>query len=298
MMRSLIKALIFQAAQNEIAWSLLDGSLIRVAKYATTVRRTTEAARRQSNPTVREAFLSGLSALRVKHGPFQGMRYPEGQALNGALVPKIIGSYESELHLVMEEICANAYGTIVNIGCAEGYYAVGLAMRIPNATVFAYDTMGEAIRLCQSMAELNNVAHRVITGAFCSASTLRSLPLGKRALIISDCEGYEKVLFDPDTVALLASHDFLIELHDFIDIEISPLIRQRFQATHVIRSVRSIDDIQKAHSYLYPELDNYDLLSRKQLLGERRPSIMEWYYMTPRTRETRNGKNTPTDPAS
>ena len=54
-------------------------------------------------------------------------------------VPKLIGSYEEEVHPIIEEIIRRRYSIVVNIGCAEGYYAVGFALRIPDAIVYAFD---------------------------------------------------------------------------------------------------------------------------------------------------------------
>jgi tRNA G37 N-methylase Trm5 len=147
--------------------------------------------------------------------------------------------------------------------------------------VFAFDTNDDAINLCKKMAQLNNVTERLITGSFCDANVLQSIPYTKRALIISDCEGYEKNLFTEDTVPILATHDLLIEVHDFIDIEISSVIRHRFESTHIITTIRSIDDITKAHTYEYDELKKYSLEVRRRFLAENRPHIMEWLYMTP-----------------
>jgi len=46
-------------------------------------------------------------------------------------------------------------------------------------------------------------------------------------------------------------HDLIIEAHDFIDIEISPKLRSAFAKTHDIQSIKSIDDIERAHTYRY-----------------------------------------------
>jgi hypothetical protein len=216
------------------------------------------------------------------------MCYAECMSVGSTLIPKLLGSYERELELVIRDICSFPYTEIVDIGCAEGYYAVGLALQIKNAQVFAYDTSEKAIRLCNSMARLNNVSERVVTGSFCDASTLRAIPFTGKALIISDCEGFEKELFTEDVVPLLANHDLLIEIHDFVDIETSSIIRRRFQNSHTITSIRSIDDIFKAHSYTYDELIPYDLATRKALLAEGRPSIMEWFYMKPRQTDSKS----------
>ena len=216
-----------------------------------------------------------------KHGIFAGMQYPELKSYGSSLFPKLLGSYEKELNPVIEAICKESYSTIVNIGCGEGYYSVGLAMRIPKAIVYAFDTNKEAISLCKQMAELNGVEDRVITGLFCNAKTLMSIPFSGRSLIFSDCEGYEKELFSEEIINALSMHDFLIEIHDFIDISISSIIQQHFNRTHKIEIIQSVDDIKKAQTYHYPEIESYNRVTRRILLGEYRPAIMEWFFLKP-----------------
>jgi precorrin-6B methylase 2 len=280
-MKSLIKKAIHHAVHNDSTWAILNATIIRAADYARWQR--TEII--EKHRLIQEAVMSISPGLTVKYGPFKGMKYPGNKSVGSAFVPKLLGCYEREIQSVVENICSNEYTEIVDVGCAEGYYAVGLAMRITAAKVFAYDTNQEAIHLCRAMAQMNNVSERLVTGSFCDADTLQSIPYTRKALIISDCEGYEKELFIEEIVPLLSCHDLLIEVHDFIDIEISSLIRRRFQNTHLIQAIRSIDDITKAQSYHYEELKDYDLATRRMLLAEGRPSIMEWFYMTPRIRQ-------------
>src|SRR5437016_2600251 len=65
----------------------------------------------------------------VQSGPFAGMLYVN-QAVGSAHVPKLLGSYEAELHEIMRSVLTENYATIVDVGCAEGYYAIGLALRL------------------------------------------------------------------------------------------------------------------------------------------------------------------------
>lgn len=261
---------------------MLNATIIRVANFAGAERnKANQKEDIKPGLNIAQEVLSLSSDLTVMHGPFKGMRYSEAEAIGSSLAPKIIGSYEKELHQVLEKICLNNYSEVVDIGCAEGYYAVGLAMRMPNANVFAYDTNDKAIELCLKTAHLNNVSDRIISGSFCDTPTLLSLPLTEKALIISDCEGYEKDLFTEEVASTFTHHDLLIEVHDFMDIEISTVIRQRFKSTHKIETIRSIDDITKALNYDYSEIDVYSLAEKRELLAEYRPHIMEWLYMTP-----------------
>ena len=75
---------------------------------------------------------------KVRLGPFAGMRYVSN-SIGGAYLPKLLGIYERELTQVMEAACARQPRLIVDIGAAEGYYAVGLALRNPQATVIAFE---------------------------------------------------------------------------------------------------------------------------------------------------------------
>ena len=282
-MKFLIKKIISQVVQNGFIWAVMNVTIVRFVDFAVyEKRRKAEESKKEVEDTDLEKKIKSFSPnLTVMHGVFKGMRYPAVKSIGSSLAPKVIGSYERELHQVLEQICLKEYSEIVDVGCAEGYYAVGLAMRIPTAKVFAYDINSDAIYLCKQMAQLNNVGDRLITGLFCDGNTLKSIPYTKKALIISDCEGYEKYLFTEESVSVLASHDLLIEIHDYIDIEISAVLRRRFEDTHSITTIQSIDDITKTHTYNYSELREYNLEDKKKLLKEDRPNIMEWFYMTP-----------------
>ena len=281
-MASLMRGLMTHAARYDLSWRLLDKTVVRWSQHAQQERR-----RRAGNPLTpleREAIQVIAPDLTVKHGVFAGLKYGDMQSVGSALAPKLLGSYEREIQPLLERLCAARYSDVVNVGCAEGYYAVGLARRMPGALVRAYDTNDAARRLCEQMAALNNVRQRIEVGAFCSSETLSNIPFRGKALVVADCEGYEKDLFTDKTVAALAAHDVLVEVHDFVDIEISSILRRRFAGSHDLKVFQSIDDIQKAKTYDYPELAPFDLAARKLLLAERRPAIMEWFFFQSRQR--------------
>jgi hypothetical protein len=237
----------------------------------------TDVAQRRRREAVSAAIAHVCPDLVVRHGPFAGMRYPEVRSIGGPLFPRLLGSYERELTTLVEAACRAGYTDVVNIGCGEGYYAIGFALRIPGATVYAYDTDAEALMLCRRMARLNGVADRIVTGPFCDARRLMSLRFRERALVVSDCEGYERTLFSEAVAHFLAMHDALIEVHDFVDPSISMVLRTAFMATHALTPVRSLPDDAKPLTYDYPELVGYDIVARQLLLAEMRPASMEWF---------------------
>jgi len=278
-MKSVLRGVIRRTASNPIAWSLYEGSK-RLSSIFGRIHGLAQNAREDEfiKTTAHKLFPD----LAVAHGPFEGLRYPSAQSEASALLPKLLGCYESELHLVVDELLKNRYEAIVDIGCAEGYYAIGLALRKPDATVFAYDLNPHAQLACAEMAKLNKVVDRVHIRGICNPSVLRSIPLGERSLILSDCEGFESTLFTREIAEWFAKHDFIIETHDAVDIETSAKVRAAFAGTHDIRSIRSVDDIEKAHSYRYPELDSFGPRERHRILREQRANIMEWLVMTSR----------------
>jgi hypothetical protein len=104
----------------------------------------------------------------------------------------------------------------------------------------------------------------------------------KRGLIICDCEGFEKALFNPSNIQNLKTCYLLIETHDFIDITISGTLIELFSPTHGITVIKSLDDIEKVRVYDYEEARSLSLATKLKLFSERRPAIMEWLYLTPK----------------
>lgn len=223
---------------------------------------------------IQALFASGV----VRHGPFAGLRYPVLTSVGSALYPKLLGSYEREIQGWIEEVCAAKYSEIVDVGCAEGYYAVGLARRLPQARVYAYDIDPLARELCTQMARANRVGRRVEVRERFQASELATIPVRRRGLLVCDCEGAESTIFTARTCRRFADWDLLIETHDFLDITISTELVRLFHRTHELRQVLSVDDIQKAKHYEYPELAGLDLATRRLIVAEYRPTLMEWQF--------------------
>jgi hypothetical protein len=217
----------------------------------------------------------------VQAGPFAGMRYPEAivrAAIDSVLLPKLLGAYELECNPFIEEICARTYDQVINIGAAEGYYAVGLARRMRAARIIAYESEAESRQLCRELARLNEVTDRVEFRGTCSRESLAGSLVGnegpKRTVILCDCEGGELQLLRPDLIPSLAYADLLVELHDFIDPHISKTIMERFATTHHLRLVGSRDRVADA----YPQLDPLSKEDRAFLISEHRKGGMEWLF--------------------
>src|SRR5262249_14170280 len=72
----------------------------------------------------------------IRGGPFAGMDYVT-EATEGALIPRLLGTYESELHPYILAFARMGPEAVIDVGSAEGYYAVGLARLMPGTVVHA-----------------------------------------------------------------------------------------------------------------------------------------------------------------
>lgn len=270
-MKKTVKKVLEKSVENTIIWNMVN-PIVKGAICLKNARKSYDRSNSRINSTLQNPF----DSLTVINGPFKGMVYPDFDSSGSALIPKLLGSYESELQASLFQLCKNRYDVIINIGCGEGYYAVGLALLKPNATVFAYDISPKARMSCKKMADLNGVGKRVTVKENFYLKDLQKIDNESEVLIICDCEGHEKNIFLKDNLDAYANCDLIIETHDFLDIEISTYLKKLFNITHSVNSIYSIDDIQKVFTYNYKELENLTLQEKKNYLTEKRPSIMEW----------------------
>jgi len=206
----------------------------------------------------------------VLQGPFRGMKY--GSAADGRQVSaRLVGCYEQELAAIVERCCLTPYNRIIDVGSAEGYYAVGFAFRIPEAKIVAFDTDPWARRACREIAAANHVSDRVQIKGYCSPERLKKNIGEEKCLILSDCEGYENVLLDPGLIPELARCDMIVEIHDAPPSLDHPLVA-RFQNSHRIELVQS----KPRTGDEAENITGFSPIERRQLLDELRHPWQGW----------------------
>lgn len=173
---------------------------------------------------------------RVRGGPFAGMEYVS-EATEGALVPRLLGTYESELHPYLQAFADEGVETVIDVGCAEGYYAAGLARMMPHAVIHAYD-IDEAARIaCADLAARNGVADRVRIGGMFAPDGFEAFA-GQKVLVMVDAEGAELDILQPDLSPALAGMNLIVETHDVYRKGALEELARRFAPTHQITIVR------------------------------------------------------------
>jgi hypothetical protein len=207
------------------------------------------------------------------------MSYPPEAVAATITVPKLLGAFELELRPMLEKVLdkENQIRVVLNVGCAEGYYAVGLALKLPGTTVHAFDADPSFRLMCSRMASLNGVADCISVHDAVTAAGLQAFLQTESVFVVCDCEGCELELLDPARAPGLRTATIIVELHDFVDDRISSTIIGRFRGTHDIQIIGS----HGRDARRYPELDGLSHEDAALALSEARPGPMEWAWMQP-----------------
>ena len=205
----------------------------------------------------------------VKHGPFAGTIYPLDAALSRISIPSLLGTYEHELHDIIRTVTQRKYDLVIDIGSAEGYYAVGLA-RALQIKVLAYDPEPTERKFCQQAVRLNDVESLVELRNLFYASDIRQFR-DMRVLCVCDCEGFETEIFNATTIQDVGKWDLLIELHG--------------DALHKLTSLswphRVAEITSSPLTVTYVELEG--LGDQRKLLSENRSGPQKWLWCDSQT---------------
>jgi len=213
----------------------------------------------------------------VQSGPFAGMLLLDKQEWDdGNLSTKCLGCYEEELHPVIEyqieRLAKLEQAKIVDLGCAEGYYAIGMARRLPQAIVYGVDISKKSLAILQRAAELNGVMIKID----CDIAEV----MGQPDLVICDVEGdeinYLRLDFFPDLVRA----DIIVECHNTKEFPIANILMQKFAETHDIEHI--FEGARNPNKY--PFLRGHQSLHRWMAVCEGRPCMMDWLVMKAKQR--------------
>lgn len=213
----------------------------------------------------------------VLNGPFAGMKYGRA-ATEGSLAARLLGSYESELHPTIESLARSGLEVVVDIGCAEGFYAVGFARLMPSVEVHAFDIDPQAREQCALLAAENGVSDRVRIGGEFRPEDFESFK-NRRTLVFVDAEGAEDELLDPSRQPSLGSMTVIVETHEHERRGVIGRLTERFAPTHDIERLEQGPKTTPLPAW-FAELGHLD-----QLLAawEWRAHPTPWLVMRPRS---------------
>jgi hypothetical protein len=154
---------------------------------------------------------------------------PETVAWTVLTSAKESGDYESAFAAVVAEELEKRPPVFVDVGAADGYYAVGAArMGVPT---IAYESSPLERKALQKLAEANGVT--VDVRGHCRR--LPDVPTG--SLLLLDVEGAEWKLLDGNAPTRLVGSTVLVELHEQFAPGITDELARRFASTHTVESL-------------------------------------------------------------
>jgi len=155
----------------------------------------------------------------VKYGPFKGFSLVNrsGWSSNDR-VSMLLGIYESRVLDVLIKALSNR-SCFIDIGAADGYYAVGLAMQSNVTIVHAFEIDNRSRELILENANRNSTANKVkIHGEACANALSEIVATNQsNSVILIDIEGAEfHLLKNKCLLTKLRNEIIVIELHDFL----------------------------------------------------------------------------------
>lgn len=224
-------------------------------------------------------YIFDRTAGKVQTGPFKGMTIlPQFSWGDGDTAAKLLGVYEDELHPAIYDVAQRKPDMFINVGCAEGYYAIGASRLLNCIPGIAADINYEAVKITMSNAMANNVRNMEFLHLDAEYNWLEpKIKLVERPWLIVDCESYETTLLDLDRSPSLKKSIILVECHDCMVPGITDTLTNRFKDTHNIQSIKQ----QFKDPYQFEFLDEVSDCDKWALVHEGRPSTMTWLYMVP-----------------
>jgi hypothetical protein len=199
--------------------------------------RSRQAAIAQARDRLDDRVVEIVDSDLVQAGPFAGMKMSREAAWGVDFSSRLLGAYERELHPYFRELATPSTPLIVDVGCADGYYVVGLARLAAAARVVAYDIDTEARRVTSELALLNGLADRVAVRSRCRPHDLERLEPG--TVVLMDCEGAEAALVTQSVADSNPGVHFIVECHESVVPGVTEMLERRFRGRDVTRVEQS-----------------------------------------------------------
>ena len=174
-------------------------------------------------------FINSIGT-NIINGPFKGMKYIS-ESVGSCHMPKILGIYENEIYPILLNFLSNS-DLFVDIGAAEGYYAVGSAIKYPNLNVIAFEMDKTGRQYISNLKKRNNVDNVEIRKKFSDVDFFSIQKSAyNRITYLIDIEGEEINIFSKYHNHFNNSY-FIIEIHDRVSNKIESYLKRFYSNTH------------------------------------------------------------------
>jgi precorrin-6B methylase 2 len=218
----------------------------------------------------------------VKYGPFKGLKLDEDTWWGKLdLGSQCLGLYEKELLNEIEAISEDKYQTFIDIGAADGYYAVGMLTSKKVRKTICFEQAQKGRDAILSKWDKNGSVGDLSIHGEASISTLSMLKKSevKNSITLIDIEGGEFDLLNMETLKLLSSSIVFIEIHNWVD-EFLKRYATLLREASTLFQIEIISPVER-NTLGLDELRDFTDDNRLLLISERRPCRMRFLKLLP-----------------
>lgn len=195
---------------------------------------------------------------------------------------QILGLYEQEVQFCISSNC-QPYGTFIDVGAADGYYAVGCLFASCFNRCIVFEQNDSSRLSIEKLAIVNMVSESITISSACTRESILDLSEDVRnnSFLLIDIEGGEYELLTDEVIALFQGSFFVIELHPFASHDgetATDELCKRFFNTHTVQRV----DQGARNPNQFHALKHLHDNERWLLASENRGQLMEWLVARPR----------------
>ena len=197
-------------------------------------------------------------------------------------ITQTLGTYEEHILQKMIHFSKKGSSLLIDIGAADGYFAVGMAYANFYEKVCAFEIEQEGRDRILENAVANKCDHKIkVYGEANVASVLKVIEGVDKATVLIDIEGAEYGLLSHEMISILKNHYVICELHPWMVIE-----GDIFQNQLLDRASEQFDiEMIKRDSYHPNDFSEFYNLSDEERLvavGEGRDKNMQWMILSPK----------------
>jgi hypothetical protein len=217
----------------------------------------------------------------VRYGPFRGLRLARDSSWSLAdRSAMLFGLYEQEVLASLAQV-PPTHTTFVDVGAADGYYAVGVLVARMFGRCHAYEATARGREVVAATAALNGVTDRLVVRGAAGPGFHRDLPAGERerAVVLVDIEGGEFDVLDDEALEAFRRAVLVVELHDWVE---GAAARERGLRDRAARTHRVTTFSMAARDpSAFEELRLCSDTDRWLICAEGRPRLMSWLRLDP-----------------
>ena len=227
-------------------------------------------------------YLDKLFNSTIMYGPFKGLRLLNhswwGTADRASM---LLGLYEQELLTSLSDI-PQKYKTFIDLGAADGYYAVGVLRSNMFEKSYAFEISKSGQEVIKKNAENNNISEKIFIRGEADKKFYEEVPCCdiENSVLFIDIEGGEFDLLDKNIFSIFHNSIIFIELHDWFfvdgDQKLSKLRDDAKDFFRISELTQGSRDPSK-----FPELRELSDNDRWLICSEGRGQLMRWIRLDP-----------------